>query len=107
MPSRICPMCFEGSIIRYNHRTCSSECGRAWVKLSRAEQAARLKEAEERPSELLKQISNIYNGVNLIEKARNESRKDRPTDIEMPKSILGEEPEPSLPLPSSPTRKEN
>lgn len=61
LSERICPVCMELGTIGYGKKTCSSECGRAWVKMSKAEQKTRLLQAsktpEDRANELLNQVT--------------------------------------------------
>lgn len=62
---RMCPVCEEIGQIGYGKKTCSSECGKKWVMMSKAEQKARLNEAsltdEDRVRRLRDEVMGLKN----------------------------------------------
>jgi predicted nucleic acid-binding Zn ribbon protein len=53
---RMCPVCNDITQIGYGKKTCSSECGRAWVKMSKSEQRARLEWSLLSPAERIDRL---------------------------------------------------
>lgn len=105
MPSsyRKCPVCGDYGVIGYGKKTCSSECGRNWVKMSKAEQKVRMADSlltpEERADRLRAEMTKGSQQF-VDDYSENDEPPPRRPDpsLHMPKGILGEEPQPALSL---------
>jgi len=131
MPIKRCPVCLKLKTVGYGKKTCGSECGRAWTKMSNSEQEARLRSVDEdsRVEDLKAQLFHNLPPVNsttqskqfvpnveqidpdvmaeMNKDAEREARFDRrlvDPSLFMPKGIIPEEDEPKLPLNPSDNR---
>ena len=97
MPYRAtCPVCFTiDSIYRTDVKTCSGECSRAWRRMSRSEQQARLREVD--PVARLERLRRLDNVTNIADHPDFETppadkfdRSQVDPSLHMPKGIIPE-----------------